>query len=110
MEPRTILLICMLILAISALFCGNCIERVSKGGSAIGYNTFGMSVDDLRSLRNDGPYSDGERDYVMNELRDPITGGENPALYEQYLDYGSTYYPHKRFPKANIPQVLATGK
>lgn len=120
MKPTTLLLICILILSIAALFCGSCIERVTKGGSAIGYNSFGMDIDDRRSLRNDGPFSNEERDYVLNDLVDPITGGgkhvtfigaENPAMYAKgELDYGSSYHPHQRFPKGFIGQTLATGK
>ena len=40
----------------------------------------------------------------MYPLRAPIKGGENPQLFDQYLDYGTSYYPHKRFPKAYIGQ------
>jgi hypothetical protein len=113
----------MLMLAIACLFCGKCIERVSQGGSAIGYSQSGISVGDRRILRDRTSLQE-EDDDVMTEIRNPITGGlrcesfsnkkqfggENPALYEQYLDYDTSYYPHKRFPKANIGQVLATGK
>tara|TARA_B110000908_G_scaffold113440_1_gene133075 strand:+ start:1218 stop:1577 length:360 start_codon:yes stop_codon:yes gene_type:complete len=117
MKPTTILLICMLILAIAGLFCGKCIEKVHKGGSAIGYNMSGININDRRSLRNDSSFSNEERDYVMNEIVDPITGGskkvtfggDNPALYAKgELDYKGSYFPHQRFPKANIGQVLAT--
>jgi hypothetical protein len=109
MKPTTLLLICILILAIACLFCGNCIERVNKGGSAIGYDMSGISIGDRRILRDRTSLQE-EDDDVMTNIRNPITGGANPALYEKYLDYGSSYDPHQRFPKANIGQVLATGK
>ena len=105
MSTTTLLLIIILILSIACLFCNTSIERVtSTGGVAIGYNTYGMSINDRRMLNDYGSKTDEVQEITMYPLRAPIKGGENPQLFDQYLDYGTSYYPHKRFPKAYIGQ------
>ena len=93
----------LFILLVISLICLTNTNRKCSGGTAIGDNTYGMSIEDRRMLRDYGSKS-GEVDTVMTKLRNPIKGGENPDFFGRddgdgdRLVYNS-YYPRKRFPQ-----------
>jgi len=78
MSSLKLLLFVLLIISLICL-ATTCYRRCS-GGTAIGDNTYGMSIEDRRILGDYGSKSE-EVDTVMTELRNPIKGGENPDLF-----------------------------